>query len=124
MCYGCWEGHDKPTIDTPLVRAAAVAAADVYEYSGAGGNLHIVLDDWNVEDSNLEFCSACIDGAGVMPLEGSDHPAHLRYNDERRANPDPPDQLAVERQCCDLFQQMTEEERVSALALFEGFWGI
>lgn len=122
MCYGCWEEAGKPVIDTPAVRAAAQAAAEVYEHACTGGNLHIVLDDWNIEDSNLEFCSQCIDGAGVMPLGGSTFAAHLRYNEEKQANPDPPEQLAVERCCCDLFMALTEEERASALALNDGFW--
>ena len=24
--------------------------------NGTGGNLHITLDDWNLEDSNIKFC--------------------------------------------------------------------
>jgi hypothetical protein len=124
MCYECWEEYGKPTIDTPIVRAAAEAVAKVYETSCTGGNLHIVLDDWNIKDGNLEFCSKCIDGAGVMPLDGSTFEGDLRYNAEKLANPDPPEQLAAERRCCDLFQQITEEERASALALNDGFWTV
>lgn len=122
MCYGCWDEAGKPRIDTPAVRAAAASVAEVYEHSCVGGNLHIVLDDWNIEDGNLEFCRQCIEGAGVMPLDGSTFPAHLRYNEEKRANPDPPEQLAAERRCHDLFRALTEDERASALALNDGFW--
>ncbi|SRR5581483_441698 len=122
MCYGCWEDYGKPIIDTEAVSAAAAAVADVYEYACTGGNLHIVLDDWNVEDSDLDFCNQCIMGAGVMPLGGSTVAAHLRYNEQKRANPDPPEQLAAERRCHDLFRALTEEERASALALHDGFW--
>lgn len=122
MCYGCWDKAGKPIIDTPAVRAAGAAALAVYEHHCAGGNLHIVLDDWNIEDDNLTFCSQCIDGAGVMPDDGGMHPVHRRYNEEKRADPDPPAQLAAERTCCDLFMALSEEERASALALFCGFW--
>jgi hypothetical protein len=122
MCYGCWEEAGKPVIDTPAVRAAAAAVEEVYQHNCMGGNLHIVLDDWNIEDGNLEFCNQCINGAGVMPLEGSTFPAHLRYNDQKRANPDPPEQLAAERKCHDLFAALTIDERASALALNDGFW--
>lgn len=124
MCYGCWEEVGKPTIDTTAVRAAAEAVAAVYEYSCVGGNLHIVLDDWNLDDGNLEFCRQCIEGAGVMPLDGSTFPAHLRYNDKKRLNADPPEQLAAEQRCYELFRALTEEERASALALSDGFWTI
>jgi hypothetical protein len=106
------------------VRAAAAAIAEVYEHSCVGGNLHIVLDDWNLEDGNLEFCDGCITGAGQMPLEPDAHEAHQRYNREKRDNPDPPEQLAAERRCHDLLKVLTEEERASALALNDGFWTV
>lgn len=122
MCYGCWEEAGKPQIDNEKVRAAVPLIAEVYGYSCVGGNLHIVLDDWNIEDGNLEFCSGCINGAGVMPLEDGAADCHQRYNDEKRKNPDPPDQLAAERACCDAFMAMTEDERSSALALYDQFW--
>ena len=122
MCYGCWEEAGKPQIDTPAVVDAAAAVEAVYEHSCVGGNLHIVLDDWNIEDSHLEFCSQCIDGAGVMPLDDNAADFHRQYNEQRRANPDPPEQLAAERRCCELFKALTEDERASALALHDGFW--
>jgi hypothetical protein len=56
MCYECWEEEGKPQIDTPAVREAAAAVGAVYELNGVGGNLHIVLDDWNLEDGSVEFC--------------------------------------------------------------------
>lgn len=122
MCYGCWEEAGKPQIDNARVRAAVPLIQAVYEHCPVGGNLHIVLDDWNLEDGNLEFCSQTIDGAGVMPLGENPADFHVRYNDEKRANPDPPEQLAAERACCDAFMAMTEDERSSALALCDGFW--
>jgi hypothetical protein len=41
---------------TPAVRAAARAVAEVDPY----GNLHIVVDDWNIEDENLDSCERFI----------------------------------------------------------------
>lgn len=32
----------------------------IYNHHGAGGLLHIVLDDQNVEDSHLKFCRNCV----------------------------------------------------------------
>lgn len=122
MCYGCWEEAEKPIIDTPAVRAAAASIAEVYEHACMGGNLHIVLDDWNLEDGSLDFCRGCIEGAGVMPDDGNLAECHRRYNDKKRANPDPPEQLAAERRCCELLTALSVEERASALALHDGFW--
>ena len=124
MCYGCWEEAGKPTTDTPAIRAAAASVIALYEHPNCivGGNLHIVTDDWNLEDSNLAFCRHCIEHAGQMPLDGSTFPAHLHYNERKRANPDPPDQLAVEQTCLDALAALTEDERYAAMALADGFW--
>ena len=118
MCHGCWVEEGKPAIDTPAIRAAAAAVAEVYEHSCVGGNLHIVLDDWNLEDGSLAFCDAQI-ARGGHP----DDPEHSPwYTKEKLENPDSPEQLAAERRCCDLFKALTVEERASALAFYDGFW--
>ncbi len=124
MCYGCWEEAGKPTTDTPAVRHAAKMVEQLYEHPNCivGGNLHIVTDDWNIEDSNLEFCRYCIEHEGQMPLDDDAADFHKRYNDEKRANPDPPDQLDVERQCLEALAALSEEDRHAALALNDGFW--
>jgi hypothetical protein len=125
MCYGCWEDEGKPVIDTPAVRAATASVALVYEHSCVGGNLHIVLDDWNLDDGNLAFCEGCIDGAGQMPgIDTTSDVGHQRYNEKKRAHPDPPAKLAAERRCLDLFKALSEKERASALALYDGFWSV
>ncbi len=124
MCYGCWEEAGKPMIDTPEIRHAAETVTALYEHPNCcvGGNLHIVTDDWNLEDSNLAFCLYCIDHAGQMELEDTAADFHKRYNDKKRENPDPPDQLAVERACHDALAALTELERHAALALEAGYW--
>lgn len=124
MCYGCWTEAGKPTLNTPSVRAAAELVAKLYEHPNcaSGGNLHIVTDDWNLEDSNLAFCLYCIEHGGQMQLDAGAPDVHQHYNEKKRANPDPPDQLAIERQCHDALVILTEEERHSALALEAGFW--
>jgi len=99
MCCGCWNDDGAPQIDNERVRAVQPLIEAVYNFSCAGGNLHIALDDNNLDDGNLEFCSRRIDGAS-----------------------DPVDQLAAERACCDALMTMTYEERVSALGLWDGCW--
>lgn len=101
MCRGCWEEYERPEIDTPAVREASRAIAEVYEFAETGGDLHIVLDDWNLEDHSLAFCREAIE-------EDSDFTFRERE---------------VERRCLSLLRALTEDERASALALYEGFWG-
>lgn len=42
---------DRPTVPDvlPLVRR-------LYQLDGAGGPLHIVLDDYNIDDGSIQFC--------------------------------------------------------------------
>ncbi len=67
MCCGCWEEDGAPRIDNAKVRAVQALIAAVYEHDCVGGNLHIVLDDNNLEDGSLRWCSQLIAAAGVMP---------------------------------------------------------
>lgn len=101
MCEGCYEEYGRPAIINDRTLAAAALAARVYEFSAVGGNLHIVLDDWNIEDDNLEFCAKQIADGGY---EGRDSP----------------EELAVEKECCEAFMAMTLDERASALAIHDG----
>ena len=92
MCGGCWDRHGRPQIQSPEVRAAAEAVSAVYDESCVGGNLHIVIDDWNIEDDHIDWCE----------------------NDA--------EMTAAEQECARLFRQLSEAERRSALALHEGYW--
>jgi hypothetical protein len=101
MCSACWSEEGEPAINTPAVREAAAAVEAVYNHSCVGGNLHIVLDDWNIEDDSLEFCR--------VQIERGDH-----GTEEERA---------TERRCHDLMRALSVPERASALALYSGYWG-
>lgn len=75
MCLGCWEKEGRPFRVTDAVRTWAPKFAEADNY----GPLHIVVDDWNLDDSNLEFCRnlpesskddiALIDAMQVMSWE-------------------------------------------------------
>ena len=99
MCCGCWKEMGAHRIDNEKVRASQVLIDAVYEHSGAGGNLHIQLDDSNVDDEFFEDAE--------MKVWDSDN-----Y----------PEKLAAERACYARFRSMTFEERVSAIGLDEGCW--
>lgn len=89
MCQGCWTDYGRPAIDNERVRRAVAAVDALYEWHGAGGGMHIVTDDWNVEDDSVAFCRERIQ----------------RDGDER------------ERQCLEAVALLTVDERASALAM-------
>jgi hypothetical protein len=105
MCQDCWQDYGSPVLVNPAIAAAVALIDRVYKgtyvnegfYPGhaAGGNLHTMLDDWNLE------CSSA-------------HPYTPSYSDA-------PHQLAVERACYDQLCRLTLEERASALAWYDGY---
>lgn len=98
MCYGCWEKYGSPAIDTPAVRQAAKLVERVYGFSEVGGGLHVVVDDFNIED---EFLDARYDG-------------HDEYNS--------PGQVGAENECLGALRGLTLAERAAAIGLHRGYW--
>src|SRR5690606_30658274 len=107
MCYGCYEEYGFPRIVTASTLAAAEAAKKVYEFSCVGGNLHIVLDDWNIEDCNLEFCRQSI--------------TRIRAGSPEKYDDTTPEQVDAEDECLKLLEPMSLDERASSLALWDKF---
>ena len=90
MCTACWTDLGSPLIENEGVLRAAAAVDALYEEHAAGGGMHIVTDDWNLEDEHVSFCRQWIAGhAGDV----------------------------VERECLDAFAALSIHERASALAL-------
>lgn len=58
MCQNCWVEEGSPSIINHRTKRAAVLVERLYEteHCGAGGIAHIVTDDWNVRDSDIEYC--------------------------------------------------------------------
>lgn len=101
MCVKCWEERGKPSIVNGETKRAARLISKVYEHHGAGGGLHIVVDDWNLDHSSLGYCGQLME-----------NPA---YDVSR-------ERLTAERKCLKSLQAMTEDERASALAIHDGFF--
>lgn len=101
MCQTCWEDHDSPTINTPAVRNAAELIHRVYQHEPAGGYLHVVIDDWNLDDHSLNVCIQDI------------HDNELNYE---------PHRTALQAECAEALRALTTAERASALALEDGYW--
>ena len=100
MCTGCWEEYGSPKIISPATVMACGLVNRVYHYDGVGGNLHVQLDDWNIEDEHWEEFTIY-------------HPDGSSQN-----------QFDAERKCFDTFKALTLEERASALALYDGYFEI
>ena len=100
MCIHCWEKMGSPSIINDKTKEAARLIENVYVYHGAGGYGHIVLDDWNLEDDNVEWCLGRVE--------------ENEWGYDKK-------ELEVTKKCLETLLQMSEEERASALAIYDGF---
>ncbi len=105
MCEVCYDEYGKPNIVNEKTEAALALVRQVYEapQGGAGGNLHIVLDDWNIEDSSIYYC---IESYGEVE-------SYFGGNYDMTPT-------IIERACAGAFLDMTLRERASTLAKFDG----
>ncbi len=97
MCSDCWKEFGSPKILNSAVLKAVTLISAIYEFSTVGGNLHVQLDDWNIEDEYWRQFKPFRDDATEEELE-------------------------KERQCFEAMKLLDIEERASALALNDGYW--
>ena len=108
MCEGCWIEHGRPAIVSEATKRAASAIKAVFDENPVGGNLHNIIDDWNVEDDHIKGGLeelAAFDRAGVGRPHSFDQPG-LRE---------------VERACLAALAPLSVDERASALAIHDGY---
>jgi hypothetical protein len=105
MCCGCYMEYGSPTLESPEIWKGVDLVKQLYEFTGAGGNCHIVTDDWNLEDHSIEFCLNEVSNGGFADEYG--------YIDS-------PEQLKVEREILDLMKSMSLDERASMMGLVDG----
>lgn len=98
MCEGCYAEFRFPKIVTAATLRGAALADRVYEFSCVGGNLHIMLDDWNIDDEFFE-----------------DAEMKIWHHDAS------PEQIEAERTCYAALKSLPLDERVSVLALHQGY---
>lgn len=53
MCVSCWITHGQPANRSPEIDRAADLVRALYDIHPVGGPLHVVVDDWNLEDEFL-----------------------------------------------------------------------
>lgn len=88
MSYGYYAEEGSSKIDNQNVRQAAA----LIRLANPSGALHIVVDDWNLDDIHLTSC----------------------MDDE--------DATSTERQLMRMMLALTPAERASAMGLAEGYW--
>lgn len=99
MCCKCWIENGSPSIVNEKTIETAKLIESVYEFSCVGGNCHVFIDDWNVDDDQMEDC--------LDVITENYHKAG-------------PEQLAAETACLDALKSLTWEERISALVIQDG----
>jgi hypothetical protein len=97
MCCGRYQEAGSPKIDNEKVRRLAALKPAIDEF----GHLHIIVDDWNLEDSHIKFC---------------------RREVEQNSKNESERERQEEREFLDLMATMSLDERYSAFAIEGGCW--
>lgn len=93
MCFGCYEAMGAPLIVNEATIRASELVAEVYEEHPNGGAGHIVFDDFNISDEHVQWCiENCLSDMDENTMKALQS-----------------------------FLPLSEDERASALALFEGW---
>lgn len=100
MCSECRVDYGSPKLDSLDIQTCAALIMQLYmlDNCGCGGVMHIITDDWNLEDEHLEFC-----------------------REEANKLIDDYDQKDLAIRILDLMDEFTLDERASAMALFDGY---
>ena len=99
MCNACYIRYGSPSIVNERTRAAAALVDRIYDHSCVGANAHIVTDDWNLEDSHIDWC--------------------LKEALAENYHQSTPDQLAIEKAALESLRALTMDERASAMAIHD-----
>lgn len=100
MCQDCYESYGSPVDVTPETKETVKAIRELYGYAAAGGGAHVVTDDWNLDDEDIDFCLNNQDGE------------YLR---------DKPEEAKVTLKVLTLLRTMTESQRATVLGIRDGF---
>lgn len=122
MCVDCWNEAGRPANQSPEIARAVELVRALYDIHPTGGPLHVVVDDWNLED---EFLIPYYVGYSGEELD------ELYYGAWKIADLPPEAPAVVEglgrsmRQICDelsaLLLSMPTEDRMSVLAHHGGY---
>lgn len=109
MCDICWVEQGRPTKECLPPNSVEIVSAirDLYEMPRceAGGPLHVVLDDWNLEDEFL------IPWVGPKGLDGA--VIDRVFSSEV---------ISKAQTICDLMRPLSEAERAAVLGQYWGYF--
>lgn len=106
MCRNCWMEYGAPSIVNDKTKKAAKLADAIHSSpdGAVGSYAHIVTDDWNLEDSDIEFC------------------IEYAHKNERENTCDEIRQVCLE--FLNIMLTMSKDERYSAMALHEKYFDL
>lgn len=93
MCINCWIQAGRPMIRNEAVETCAAMIDGYCDRVPGGGYAHIVVEDWNLEDGNIDCC--------LKAANGDDEEGVIDVLLALRA--------------------LSEDERYSAMAIADGF---
>ena len=109
MCWECWAEDGYPSQTSPAIQRAAQLVRKVYGHWPTGGPMHVVIDDWNLDDGSVRGC----------------RDAEPRHYYPQPYDAGPPENfgkaMTAARELADLLLAMPEPDRAAALAHFEGW---
>lgn len=103
MCQTCWQEYGGPKIKNNNIELAVWMIGKVYAKHLSGGHLHIVLDDWNLENESLTFCEKQIEDDDLSDMIDGDYQT---FKD-------------IEHGIMAIFRQMSLDERASTLYWYD-----
>jgi hypothetical protein len=106
MCENCYTDLGRPADWNPTVAHALELIRVIYEHERTGGPLHVILDDWNIEDGDIRLEATT--GTPYTP-------------DEFLEEGDAEEVRAAVAELVPLLGKMTVPERASALARHDGY---
>lgn len=116
-----WDERGRPDDWNPKVKRALELVRDIYEYAPTGGPLHVILDDWNIEDGDVALAAKDLRdgyfrlGPGGVEVAYDPYDSTFMDEDEIRQVRDAVAELVP------LLAEMTVNERASALARHWGY---
>ena len=104
MCISCWIEEGSHKIINDNVKQAAELIKKIYEHpeGSVGALAHIVVDDWNLDDRNINYCLERCTQEKI--ISGTSEIIEFCEN------------------ALKALKELKKEERHSALALYEKFF--
>lgn len=114
MCYGCWEKAGKPAIVNKKTKEVARLVNKIYEFSLSGGEAHVVVDDWNLDNATINWNLRRINKL----LKSKDLPKSPK--EVSWDSPDTAETIQIAKEALLALKKLTEPERYTVLAIQDG----